>query len=86
MFDYKHRIEFRNQEVINLFGEEYYCDKSTFWNWHQTQLNYLYNYVLTTEFPFKIIDLENDITLIIKNQKEFDYWISKNQPFKIPEL
>lgn len=78
MFDYRYRIEFINQEVTNLFGEEYYCDKSTFWNSHQTQLNDLYNYVLSTEFPFKIIDLEKQSDLTINNQNEFDNWIMTN--------
>lgn len=86
MFDFKYRIEFKNEDVTNLFGEEYYCDKSTFWSSHQTQLKALYNYVLSTEFPFKIIDLENATDLMINNQNEFDNWITTNQPFEIPKM
>ena len=85
MFDFKYKIEFKNKEVTNLFGEDYYCDKSTFWNSHQTTLNDVYKKVLSSEFPLTITDLDNEMTLIIHNQGEFEYWMTNNQPFTIPE-
>ena len=39
MFEFKHEIELQSSEKIKLFGEDYFGDKSTFWNAHQTTLD-----------------------------------------------
>lgn len=84
MFEIKYRIDFKNDFSTELFGEGYYCDKSTFWEHHQTTLKSLYEKVLESEFPIKITEIETKSELIINNVKEFEVWIEANQPFKIP--
>ncbi|PBQ34209.1 hypothetical protein CNR22_21360 [Sphingobacteriaceae bacterium] len=82
MSDYKYKIEFKNNEITLLFGEDFYGDKSTFWNAHQSMLTGLYKKVISTEFPFTIT-LLTGVSLKINTQKDFDTWITKNQPFTI---
>ncbi len=84
MFDIKYRIEFKNDFATELFGEEYYCDKSTFWAFHQTSLKDLYAKVLKSEFPIKIIEIKTKSELLINDVREFEIWMELNQPFKIP--
>jgi hypothetical protein len=83
MFDIKYRIEFKNDFATELFGEEYYCDKSTFWNHHQTMLKELYRKVLISELPIKITEIGTKSELIINEVREFEIWIETNQPFII---
>lgn len=45
IFEFRHEIELKSTEKIKLFGQDYFGDKSTFWNSHQTTLNSLYKKV-----------------------------------------
>lgn len=83
MFDIKYRIDFKNDSSTELFGEEYYYDKSTFGEHHQTTLKSLYKKVLESEFRIKITEIGTKPELIINSVKEFEVWIETNQPFKI---
>lgn len=82
MFDYKHKISFKNSESISLFGEDYFGDKSTFWYSHQSALKNLCERVCLIGFPLKVDDLKNAESLNILNKDEFDSWMLKNQPYK----
>lgn len=81
MFDYKYEIVLQNNSTYRLFGEDYFADKSTFWNAHQSALNSLYDGVIESGFPIKIIDLEHDKDLVIDTLEAFHSWLKSNQPF-----
>ncbi len=85
MFDYKHKIELSTEEEINLFGSDYFADKSTFWKAHQTTLNNLYQRVIATGFPIRITDLETGTALNVQNLNGFHTWLKANQPFTIEQ-
>jgi hypothetical protein len=81
MFEFKHLIEFQNKDTFRLFGEDFWGDKSTFWESHQTSLNELYKKVINSDFPIKIIDLKKNSTLLIQDLNEFKDWLKTHQPF-----
>uniref|UniRef100_UPI002611464F hypothetical protein n=1 Tax=Flavobacterium sp. TaxID=239 RepID=UPI002611464F len=81
MFEFKHQIEFQNNDTFSLFGEDFFGDKSTFWESHQTSLNELYKKVINSDFPIKITDLIENSTLTILDWNEFKNWLKINQPF-----
>lgn len=86
MFEYKYKIELKNTEIVNLFGEGYFADKSTFWKSHQTSLNSLYDKTLETGFPIKITDLELNRIELITNINDFHIWLKINQPFNFSRI
>ena len=81
MFDFKHEIKLADSTTTRLFGEDYFCDKSTFWNAHQSMLNDLYRSVCETGFPIEIHDLEHKTYIQIHSLNEFHNWLKKHQPF-----
>ncbi|MEM5541057.1 hypothetical protein [Olleya sp. AS48] len=86
MFEFKHEIELKTSEKTKLFGQDYFGDKSTFWNSHQTSLNSLYKKVIETGFPISITDLQFEKTIAIENIGEFHRWLKSNQPFNLDKL
>ncbi|QXP51060.1 hypothetical protein [Cellulophaga sp. HaHa_2_1] len=82
MFEFKHKIEFQDSDTIELFGQDYFGDKSTFWNSHQTRLKNVCDKVCMTGFPIKISDLQFNKHQVIKDKNEFDIWLNQNQPFE----
>lgn len=86
MFEFKYQIELKTSEIINLFGESFFGDKSTFWKAHQTSLNYLYDQIIKTGYPVKIKDLESNRSIIIKNLDDFHFWLKANQPFNFNRI
>ena len=81
MFEFKYEIELKNSEKTKLFGQDYFGDKSTFWNSHQTSLNNLYKKVIETGFPIRIKDLQFNKTIVIENIEGFHIWLKSKQPF-----
>lgn len=81
MFEFKHLIEFQNKGTFSLYGQNFFRDKSTFWESHQSSLNDLYKKVVNSDFPIKITDLTTDDSLLISNLREFREWLNANQPF-----
>jgi hypothetical protein len=81
MFEFKHLIEFQNKETFSLYGENFFGDKSIFWESHQSSLNELYKKIIYSDFPIKITDLETKHSILVLELKDFRIWLNENQPF-----
>jgi len=79
--EFRYLIEFKNKDTFSLYGEDFFGDKSTFWNSHQSSLNDLYRKVVSSDFPIKLIDLTTKDPLLISTLTEFREWLKENQPF-----
>ncbi|TCI91800.1 hypothetical protein [Tenacibaculum sp. M341] len=86
MFQFKHEIELVSSEKIKLFGEDYFCDKRKFWEFHQNTLLHLYERVFETGFPIKITDLVFNKLIVIENMSSFRSWLKLNQPFNFDKI
>lgn len=80
MFFVKYKVTLVNNEVLNLYGEDYYNDKLVFNNMHIIKLKELYKKVLSIGFPLQICDLEFNKTFRVNAQKDFDMWLANTQP------
>lgn len=83
MFDFKHNIALATGDTVNLFGEDYFGDKSTFWAAHQTTLNGLYDKVVATGFPVTITDLQTEQIVVVEDLVDFHAWLKTHQPFDL---
>ena len=86
MFDYKHQIELKTKQKFSLFGEDYFGDKRSFWEYHQSMLNDMYDNIIKVGFPLTITDLELNQSESIEDLQSFHAWLRANQPFDFERL